>query len=175
MTWFVKSFVNLSRPGLRYSFQWNPEAGAHSLVPAWASLSSWDQCSPSQLGLIAADAVRCAVGCKVENRLSTPHVLNRQTRKGSVASKGRRFGREIQGICRGNSGGARFAEGPRAFLVQHCWRQCLMSSVSDPHLYFLLSSHGLESNLCFCYSSCYWSGCLSNFPSPWKTHPWVYL
>lgn len=175
ITLFNKAFVNLSRPCLHYSLQWHPEAGAaRCLVPAWVSLSSWDQCSLSQLGLIAADAVRCAVGCKVGNRLPTPCALNKHKR-GPVASKGRGFGWESQGICRGNSGGAGFAQGPGAFLVQHCWRQCLMRSVSDPHLYFLLSSQGLASSLSFCYSSCYWSGCLSNFPSPWKTHPWAHL
>lgn len=127
------------------------------------------------VGFNCCRRLRCAVDAKWKTGSQPLMFSTDKHERGSVASKGRGFGWKSQGICKENSGGAKFAQGPRAFLVQHCWRQRLMRSASDPHLYFVLSSQSLASSLCFCYSSCYWSGCLSNFPSPWKTHTWAYL
>lgn len=57
----------------------NPESSGASASSRLGLLSCWVQNSLSQLGLIATDAILCAVGHKVEIRLSLSYTLSRRT------------------------------------------------------------------------------------------------
>lgn len=76
----------------------------------------------------------------------------------------------LSGICRGNSGGAGFAQRPGTFLCDavDVSAPCSIGSSSvfspeliEPSSWFVLLFRQL---LC-------WFGCFHNSPSPWKTHP----
>lgn len=112
----------------------NPESSGASASSRLGLLSCWVQNSLSQLGLIATDAILCAVGHKVEIVFHSLILRADEHERSPILPESRGFGWESHGICRGNSGEAGFAQGPSAFLVQRCWRQCTVPrSALDPH------------------------------------------